>query len=225
MIEPGVETQSERTEAFQASAEIRPGVEVRFDAGTAIADHRIGIVAGRVAHAAKPSAAGADMGYQDRLGPVTKGQIDIPDDASRDARVAVIARFAHRRDAGDELGLAKRPQLRRTVGAVHRMAFEKYGREDIVASIDIGLQLFFLFAQAAAFIFAGLALALVLGLADGFADGIGHPRELFDIRLKLPALRFELDKAGDVNFHAADIAVALNEFGIFEDEAFIEHWK
>ena len=150
MIEPGVEAEAERAEALETGAEIRPRIEMRRDAGAAVADHRVGIVAGRVAHAAKPAAAGADMREQHRLGPVAEGQIDIADDPGRDAGLAVIARCAHRGDAGDELGLAERAQLRRAVLAVHRMAFEKHGRDDVVAGVRVGQQLVEQIAVAAA---------------------------------------------------------------------------
>ena len=68
-------------------------------------------------------------------------QIDIADDAGDAARRAVFARGAHRRDAGDELGLAERFQLLRAVGAVHLAAFHEAGRDDVVAAAEIGQQI------------------------------------------------------------------------------------
>ena len=63
--------------------------------------------------------------------------------------------------------------------------------------------LFLLLAQLAAFVFAGFALGVILGLADRLADGVRHPRKLFDFRLQLAALRFEVDEPSDVGLHAA----------------------
>ncbi len=83
--------------------------------------------------------------------------------------------------------------------------------------------LLFHFAEAAAFVFAGFALGVVFGLADRLADLICQAGEFFRLGEQLAALRFEVDEAGDVGFYAAVIAIALNEFGIFEDEALIEH--
>ena len=93
-----------------------------------------------MAHAAKPAAAGAHMRQQYRLDPVAEGQIGVADDAGRDPGLAVIARGAHRGDAGDELGLADRPHLGGAVRAVHRMAFDEHGGDDVVAAVEVGQQ-------------------------------------------------------------------------------------
>ena len=79
------------------------------------------------------------------------------------------------------------------------------------------------FAKAAAFVFAGITLGVIFRFADRLADFICQTRELFRLGVQLAALGFEVDEAGDVGFYAAVVAVALNEFGIFEDEALIKH--
>src|SRR5262245_38950293 len=58
-----------------------------------------------------------------------------------DATRAVTARGAHRRDAVDEFDLADRHHLGGTVLAIHRAAFEKHRRDDVVATTDIGQEL------------------------------------------------------------------------------------
>src|SRR5260221_4576470 len=92
---------------------------------------------GAVADAAKASAGEDDVLLQYALGAAADAEIDIADDALAGVRLAVFARFAHRRDAGDELGLAERAQFRRPLGAVHLAAFEKHRRADVVAAVQI----------------------------------------------------------------------------------------
>ena len=88
-----------------------------------------------------------------------------------------------------------------------------------MCSCDLLLHL----AQPAAFVLAGLALGIVLRLADRLADRVRQPRKLFDLGLQLPPLRFQLDEPRNVDLHAAAVAVLLNELGVFENESFIEH--
>src|SRR6516162_1821371 len=52
----------------------------------------------------------------------------------------IAARGAHRRDAVDELDLADRRHLGRAVLLVHRAAFEKDGRDDVVTAAYVGEQ-------------------------------------------------------------------------------------
>jgi hypothetical protein len=51
-----------------------------------------------------------------------------------------LPRGAHRGDAGDEFGLADGPHLGRAAGAVHRVAFEKHRRDDVVAAVQVSEQ-------------------------------------------------------------------------------------
>ncbi len=60
------------------------------------------------------------MAIEDALDARPKAQIDIADESCDAARRPVIARGTHRRNATDELGFAKRPELLRSFGAVHR---------------------------------------------------------------------------------------------------------
>src|SRR5262245_5144214 len=93
------------------------------------------------AHAAKAAAAGADQRLEHGLDSIAQGEIGEADDAGGDARSAVLTALAHRRDAGDELGLAHRPHLGRTRRAIHRVALEEHRRDDVVAGAEIGEQL------------------------------------------------------------------------------------
>src|SRR5271155_2882152 len=68
----------------------------------AVTNGRIDIVADRVAHARKPTAAGANQCREHRLDPVAQREIGIADDALRHLDWAVTAACAHRGDAGDE---------------------------------------------------------------------------------------------------------------------------
>ncbi len=104
-----------------------------------------------MAHPAKAAAAGADVHFEHRLDPLAQGQVGKADDAGGDPGLAVAAAGAHRREPGDEFGLADRAQFGRAVGAVHRAAFEKHGRFDVVTGIDVGEQLFEQIAMAGTF--------------------------------------------------------------------------
>ena len=77
------------------------------------------------------------MLLEDTLGPAADAQIDIADDPSDATRLAVFPRGAHRRDAIDEFGLAKRFVLLRAIGAIHLAALLEAGRDDVVAAADI----------------------------------------------------------------------------------------
>ncbi len=140
MIEPGVKAEAERREPRQPSAKIRAGVEARLHVGAAVADGGAGVIAGRMAHAAKAAAAGPQLRQQHRLDPVAERQIGIADDAGGDPGLAVIARRAHRRDAGDEVGLADRAHLGRAIRPVHRAAFLEHGRDNVMAGVEVGEQ-------------------------------------------------------------------------------------
>src|SRR5690349_10730069 len=91
------------------------------------------------ASAAKPSRqrASSSSPWGARADP----KIDVADDAGAALGGAVLAAGAHRRDAGDELGLAQRAQLGLALGAVHLAAFEEHGGADVVAAADVGEQL------------------------------------------------------------------------------------
>ena len=151
MIEPGVERQAASGEPAEAGTEIRPLVEMRLHVGAAVADRVALVPAGRMAHPAKAAAAGADVHFEHRLDPLAQGQVGKADDAGGDPGLAVAAAGAHRREPGDEFGLADRAQFGRAVGAVHRAAFEKHGRFDVVTGIDVGEQLVEQIAMAGTF--------------------------------------------------------------------------
>ena len=83
---------------------------------------------GGVADAFEARAGGGHVGAQHLLGAGAERQVDEADDARRHPRRAVAAARRHGGDAVDELGLAERAQLRRTVGAVAGRALDEDGR-------------------------------------------------------------------------------------------------
>src|SRR6202035_4075932 len=99
MIEPGVEGQAQRGEPCEPGAEICALVAMWAHIRAAVADRIAGVPACRVAHAAKPPAAGLDMRLEHRLDAITQGQIGMADDARSDAGRPISATRAHRRDA------------------------------------------------------------------------------------------------------------------------------
>lgn len=141
MVQPGVEGQAHCREAGEPGTEISAFVEMWLYVGAAVADRIAGVPARRMAHSAKASAAGLDMSFEDRLDAIAQGQIGIADDPGGDAGLAVAAARAHGGEVVDELGLADRPHFLRPVGAVHRTAFEKHRRDDVVPGVDIGEEL------------------------------------------------------------------------------------
>jgi hypothetical protein len=82
------------------------------------------------------------MRFEHRFDTIPEGQIGITDDACGDLGRAIPATGAHRRDSGDELGLADRAHFRSTLRAVHRTAFEKDRRHNVVPGVEIGEELF-----------------------------------------------------------------------------------
>src|SRR5579883_2301144 len=90
-----------------------------------------------VADAAEAAARGDDVLLKHALGAAADAQIDIADDAGAGAHGAVFAALAHRRNAGDELGLPQRAQFGRSLGAVHLAAFEKNRGADVVPAREV----------------------------------------------------------------------------------------
>ena len=84
MEPPRIQRQPQRRQPRHPGAEIRTQIKPRLDVRRAVADHRIGVIPGRVAHATEPAAAGADMRLQHRRHPVAGGQIGVADDAGGD---------------------------------------------------------------------------------------------------------------------------------------------
>ena len=82
-----------------------------------------------------------------------------------------------------------------------------------ICLLDLGR----LFAQAAAFFLAGLALGGVFGLADRLGDLVGLAVELFELALQGLPLVFQLDEAVDVDLGVAVAAVLFDEFGVFDE--------
>ncbi len=90
-----------------------------------------------MAHAAKPAAASADMRLQHRFDPLAQRQIRVPDDPGGDLWLPVSSAVAHRGDAGHEFRFAHRTHLRGPAGAVHRMALQEHGADDVVPAAQV----------------------------------------------------------------------------------------
>jgi hypothetical protein len=137
MKRPRVEGQAERGKAAQARAEIRLPEEMQAVRGLTIADDRARVPRARVAHAAEAPAAGPDVRLQHWSHAVAEREVGEAHDARGDARRPVGAARAHRRHAGDELGLAHGPHLLGSRRAIHRMALHEDGGDDVVAGADV----------------------------------------------------------------------------------------
>jgi hypothetical protein len=79
-----------------------------------------------------------------------------------------------------------------------------------VDPVEVGLLRFLRFAELAPLFLAGVALGVVLRLADRLANDVGLPRQLFDLLLEGSALRLQGDEARHVGLHAAGVAVLLD---------------
>ena len=150
-------SQASNVEPERAQARARPARKSarRYSpgciAGAAVADDRIGVISGGVAHAAEPAAAGPICASNTGSTRSPRVRSAAPTMPARDPGLAVIAGGAHRGDAGDELGLADRPHLLRAIRAVMRVAFLEHGGDDVVvAGVDVGQQLVEQIAVAAA---------------------------------------------------------------------------
>ena len=141
MEHPRVEGQAERGQTHQAGPEVRPLHQVRSRGDGTVADHLARVPRRGVAHAAESPAAGAELRLQHGLDLVAECEIGEADDARGDARRPVETAVAHRRDAGDELGLAHRPHLEGAGRAVHRAAFHEHGGDHVVTRAEIGQEL------------------------------------------------------------------------------------
>ena len=112
----------------------------RNDAGDELADRLAGVPGHAVADAAETPAADSDLCLQHIAHARAEREIGVADDRFGDTARAVIARRAHGGDAVDELDLAHRRHLGGAVLAVHRLAFEEDGGDDVVSAADIGEQ-------------------------------------------------------------------------------------
>ncbi len=90
-------------------------------------------------------------------------------------------------------------------------------------TIHLELQLVLFLAKRAAFFLALFTFGIVLGSANRLAHDIGLPRKFLDLLLHLATFGLQPREALHVGFHATDVAVLLNQIGIFENESFIEH--
>src|SRR5262245_5288000 len=123
MIHPGVQGEAERGEPRQTGPKVRLQQHMRPGSRAAVTDHRTGVPASRMAHAAESSTTGPQMRFEHRLDELAQRQIREAYDASSDARWPVEAAGAHRRNTSDELSFAYRAHLLRAAGTVHRVAF------------------------------------------------------------------------------------------------------
>src|SRR5262245_30772693 len=74
MIHPGVQGKAECGQPSQTRPEVRLQQHMRPCGRAAVADHRAGIPASRMAHAAEPPAAGPEMRLEHRLDAVAEGE-------------------------------------------------------------------------------------------------------------------------------------------------------
>ena len=135
MVLPRFEAEAQRRQLRKAFAEFRVADQMRRHGPRRVFLHGVVLVPRHtVADAAKPPAADPDLGLQHLAHPRTQRQIGMTDNRFGDPARPVAARCAHRRDAVDKLDLAKGRHLGRPVLFVHRAAFEKDGRNDVVAA-------------------------------------------------------------------------------------------
>ena len=102
-----------------------------------------GVPAAGVADAAEAPAAGRDMGFQDLVDRLAQAQVGASDDPLADTHRSIVAAVGHRRDAGDELGLADDLHRFGAAVAVEGGAFDEHRALDLVSSdarSDIGQQ-------------------------------------------------------------------------------------
>jgi hypothetical protein len=83
-----------------------------------VADHRILMPAGRIAHAAEAATPSCDQRRQHRLHAIAEREVGIPDDAGSHAGFAGIIGFTSLRQVGDCLDLPDGAQLGRSIGAI-----------------------------------------------------------------------------------------------------------
>src|SRR6266850_4634106 len=75
MIYPGVQGEAERGESGQTRPKVRLLQHMRPCRRAAVADHRAGVPASRMAHTTEPSATGPEMRFEHRLDAVTQREI------------------------------------------------------------------------------------------------------------------------------------------------------
>src|SRR5207253_570474 len=78
-----------------------------------------------------------EVRLQHGLDLVAEREIREAHDAGGHAGLAVAAAVAHRRHPRHELGLTDRAHLLRAARAIHRLAFDEDGGDDVVARADV----------------------------------------------------------------------------------------
>jgi hypothetical protein len=151
----------------EALSEARVEEQARGRIGVRVADLIARVPAGGVADAAE-ARAGRQVRVQYGAHPVPEGEVGEAHDAAGHARCAKAVAGAHGGDAVHELGLAHRPQLGGTAGAVHRHALDEDGGDHVVTATGIGQQLVQQVAPA------GMVPQVMVRVADG-------PRGLEDL--------------------------------------------
>src|SRR4029077_773261 len=96
-----------------------------WEGGGAVADDRIGIIAGRVSDTAKPAAAGSDLRLQHGGYPNARGEGGVTDNPGTDFGFGVAAGVAHGGDTGDEFGLTDGFHVLGAMLAIHRVALQE----------------------------------------------------------------------------------------------------
>ena len=101
----------------------------------------------------------------------------------------------------------------------HPLQVEDFRVEFVVGAL-LGV---LLFAQAASFFLAGLALGGVLRLADRLAHLVRLPVQLLDLLRNRLAPRFHFNQLIDVDVRTTAGAVFLDQVDVFQNELAIEH--
>jgi hypothetical protein len=106
-----------------------------------VADHRILMPAGRIAHAAEAATPSCDQRRQHRLHVIAEREVGIPDDAGSHAGFAGIIGFTSLRQVGDCLDLPDGAQLGRSIGAILETAVDEDRRHHVMAASRVGKHL------------------------------------------------------------------------------------
>ena len=92
----------------------------------------------RESHAAKATAAGADVCFEDRLHTCTETKIGVSDDAMSHAALAIAAARAHGSGPIKKLRFTDWSQFRNRVMGIHRIAFHADGGANVVTCRNVG---------------------------------------------------------------------------------------
>jgi hypothetical protein len=141
VVEPRFEGELQRRQARNPARQVASAiwpfgefVRPRENVSLGVPDHRM-------ANAAEAAVTGGDLCLKHACDSVPEAQIGVADDTGAQPALAVAPASAHCRGAIDELDFADRLHLGRTVGPVHRTAFDKDAVRNVVPAAGVGEQL------------------------------------------------------------------------------------